>query len=114
VDSLNLLIAGDYLSDIEFPFVYYSYHEYYKTLETLQRLIIENQDQVLITSHGSVTEETEEFQKRVDDSLEYLQLLENEQDEEKFYEFLANKDYRFLTIFKQRHQDNLKVWREEE
>jgi hydroxyacylglutathione hydrolase len=112
VGSLNLLIAGDYLSDIEFPFVYYRYYEYEKTLKTFQRLVNENLNFVLIPGHGSVTEETSEIQNRIDDSNEYLQLVKDGLSEVRFNEFLQEKNYRFLSIFRKRHRDNLEVWRQ--
>ena len=38
IENDNLLIAGDYLSDIEFPFVYHSFSEYEKTLASFRRV----------------------------------------------------------------------------
>ncbi|MBW7456026.1 MBL fold metallo-hydrolase, partial [Paenibacillus sepulcri] len=56
VEPLGLLIAGDYASDIEFPFVYYSFPEYRETLNTMQRLVAGGSVRVMIPGHGSVTE----------------------------------------------------------
>lgn len=111
IESMNLLIAGDYLSDIEFPFIYYSLSEYEKTLNTLQKLANVNKNLILVTSHGSVTDEATDIQKRIDDSIDYLHLLKNEPSDLRFNEFLSEKNYQFITVFKRRHQDNLNLWR---
>ncbi|NRD79458.1 MBL fold metallo-hydrolase [Bacillus sp. BRMEA1] len=109
VESLDLVIAGDYLSDVEFPFVYYSYAEYEKTLDTFKKLLSEERPLTLITSHGNVTEDQQEIQKRINDSEEYLTLVENGGSSEEFQQFLNAKGYRFLTNLKARHEDNLRV-----
>lgn len=110
IEPLNIVIAGDYLSDIEFPFVYYRFDEYEKTLSTFQKLVHEKTNFILIPGHGSVADEQSEIQKRIDDSIEYLQLIKENTGMETFHEFVKEKDYHFLTNLHQRHLDNVKVW----
>lgn len=111
VESLDLLIAGDYLSDIEFPFVYYSFNEYKKTLNTLKSITDAKKTLTLITSHGSATNDQREILKRIDDSEEYLAIVENDLNIEVFEEFLNAKNYCFKTAFIRRHSDNIKVFK---
>jgi hydroxyacylglutathione hydrolase len=111
VEPLDIVIAGDYLSDIEFPFVYHSFAEYHKTLNTFKRLFTENRPLILITSHGSVTVDSDEIQKRIADSEEYLQLVTNSSSEEEFNQFVAEKGYSFLTNLKLRHLDNIRLFK---
>jgi hydroxyacylglutathione hydrolase len=111
VEFEMVLIAGDYLSDIEFPFVYYDVNEYKRTINTLQRRLEESNAFTLIPSHGSVTNDPTEIQQRINDSKQYLRLLTSEPTEEQFTQFLIEKEYRFTTIFKKRHEDNLQIVR---
>lgn len=57
VENTNLLLAGDYLSNLEFPFVYDSFQEYERTLNSFKRVIQGNSNLLLVPGHGSVTEE---------------------------------------------------------
>lgn len=111
VEPLDIVIAGDYLSDIEFPFVYYSFVAYHKTLNTFKKLFAEEKTLTLITSHGSVTLDSDEIQKRIADSEEYLELVTNGSSEVEFNLFLAEKGYTFLTNLKLRHEDNIRVFK---
>ncbi|WP_102348463.1 MBL fold metallo-hydrolase [Bacillus sp. Marseille-P3661] len=112
-ESEKLVIVGDYLSDIEFPFVYFSFKEYGNTLTTLKNVFKDEDGKTLITSHGNVTQDSMEIKKRFHDSYEYLELVKRQASENHFEQYLAMKKYRFTTIFRKRHKDNLDVWRKE-
>ncbi|TVY08928.1 MBL fold metallo-hydrolase [Paenibacillus cremeus] len=122
VQPLGILIAGDYLSDIEFPFVYHSFAEYRSTLRTLEALAAAAGDtvrlQLLLPGHGSVTEDGAELQKRIRDSHAYLELVEAEAASESgergaFDAFLDTQGYRFRLCMGRRHEDNLMVFKQE-
>ena len=109
----HVLIAGDYLSDIEFPFVYHSYDEYEKTLDSFKRVSQEISDLMLVPGHGSVTKDCQEIQERIKTSNDYFLLLKNEQNDHAFKRFLLEKGYKYRTNLFKRHEENLKVWKDQ-
>lgn len=113
VEIDNCFVVGDYLSDIEFPFVYHSFSEYEKTLERFKTIFEKKSTAIMITSHGSVTEGKENIWLRIKDSEEYFALMKTNPSEENFYQFLEIKNYYFKHAFWKRHQDNLNVWNKE-
>lgn len=113
IEPLNAVIAGDYLSDLEFPFVYYSYHEYEKTLTRFKGLMLDRDEVTLIPGHGNITNNRHELMKRINDSAEYIQLVKEEAGNERFTQFLAEKKYRYITNLKDRHLENQKVWKKQ-
>lgn len=72
----GILIVGDYLSNIEFPYVYHGIPEYRATLDRLERLIDSGVVRLLITGHGDAADNQEEMQRRLSDSRSYLDTLE--------------------------------------
>lgn len=64
VDPGGIVIAGDYVSDIEFPYIYHSSTEYMKTLAKIDMIIQVHNPQLLIPGHGDVTEDQVEMQHR--------------------------------------------------
>ncbi|MEX1029340.1 MAG: MBL fold metallo-hydrolase [Paenibacillaceae bacterium] len=64
IDPGGIIIAGDYLSDIEFPYIYHSSTEYMNTLAKIKPIIREHNPQLLIPGHGNVTEDQLEMQRR--------------------------------------------------
>jgi hydroxyacylglutathione hydrolase len=108
IESVNLLIVGDYLSDIEFPFIYHSFHDYEQTLKVLGGIQLLMKNPTLVPGHGSVTDDGQEVRKRIIDSREYLELLEKHSDDEAFEKYLSDKNYQYKTVLRRRHQDNIK------
>ena len=75
--SKGMLIAGDYLSNIEFPYVYDSFENYKNTLAKFTK-IIENEDvKILITGHGDYTKDKAEMQLRIKESYDYIYQLKS-------------------------------------
>jgi glyoxylase-like metal-dependent hydrolase (beta-lactamase superfamily II) len=111
VENKDLLIAGDYLSDIEFPFVYHSYHEYEKTLDSFKHIVQEKSNLILVPGHGSVTKDSQEIEQRINTSNAYFLLLKNEQNDHAFKRFLLENGYKYRTNLFKRHEENLKVWK---
>lgn len=110
IEPLSAFIAGDYLSDLEFPFIYYSYHEYEKTLSRFKGLLLDRDEVTLIPGHGNITNKRNELVKRINDSVEYIQLVKEGAGDERFTRFMTEKKYRYLTNLKDRHLENQKVW----
>ncbi|MBK9337699.1 MAG: MBL fold metallo-hydrolase [Lewinellaceae bacterium] len=73
--QLGLCIAGDYLSNIEFPFIYHSSVEYEKTLEKLPRIHDRNWFTRLIPGHGDPALTINDWLQRRTDSLAYIYAL---------------------------------------
>lgn len=71
----RLLVAGDLLSALEFPFIYHSSAAYRGTLVRLGELIRELEIRFLIPGHGPVASERIEIERRLRDDLEYLDRL---------------------------------------
>jgi hydroxyacylglutathione hydrolase len=113
IEPLNILIAGDYLSDIEFPFIYHSFEEYNQTIRVLEGLQLRLSNLTLIPGHGNVTNDEPEVNKRITDSKEYLEILEKNLDDETFEKYMADKNYHFKTALRRRHRDNIEQLRNE-
>ncbi|RAL26306.1 MBL fold metallo-hydrolase [Thermoflavimicrobium daqui] len=75
VEPLGIFIAGDYLSNIEFPYIYHSSEAYEQTLHKI-KLVLNNHDiRLLIPGHGQVTSSQAEMIQRKDQGLEYIRNL---------------------------------------
>lgn len=76
IQPFGILIAGDYLSNVEFPFIYDSSRSYLKTLEKASRLV--GKTKVLIVGHGDHTQSKIEMKQRIKASKKYIEALELE------------------------------------
>ena len=74
--SRGILIAGDYLSNVEFPYVYDSVGRYRATLNLLEGLLTEPDIKLLVPGHGDATNDREEMAARLADARRYLDDLE--------------------------------------
>ena len=74
--SNGILVVGDYLSNLEFPFIYDSFFSYRQTLQILQDLLSNKQISMLVTGHGDSTSSLSEMQRRVVTDTHYLKNLE--------------------------------------
>jgi hypothetical protein len=73
--QLGLCLAGDYLSNIEFPFIDHSSVEYVQTLEQLPRIHDRNWFTRLIPGHGDPALTIADWLKRRTESLAYIYAL---------------------------------------
>lgn len=73
--QLGLCIAGDYLSDVEFPLIEYSSVEYENTLEKLPHIHDRNWFTRLIPGHGSPALIINDWLNRRTESLSYIYAL---------------------------------------
>src|SRR5690606_28513796 len=72
VEPGGLMIAGDYLSDVEFPFIEDSSEEYLRTLDKAERMIEKHSVQLLVPGHGRATEDRGEMWRRLEASRQYI------------------------------------------
>lgn len=74
VEPFGILLAGDYLSNVEFPFIE-DYEAYFATIQKVQTIISDKEIEVIVPGHGATTNNLDEIQKRIDESLLYLNNL---------------------------------------
>jgi len=72
VEPLGLLIAGDYLSDIEFPYIYHSSRLYEDALHKLDTIAGRHDIRLLLPGHGSPTDVPAEMKRRQAEGLAYI------------------------------------------
>lgn len=114
IESLGILIVGDYLSNIEFPYIYHSGKFYFETLKTAERLINTQKIKVLITGHGDYTTGYDEMNKRLSDSKDYLnKVIYSIQNKETFDLNILWKQYDFPRVMTRFHNGNLAVLKKE-
>jgi hydroxyacylglutathione hydrolase len=72
----KVVVAGDVLSDLEFPFVFHSSPKYIESLQHMKENVIEHGIHTLIPGHGRpVFNSQPEILGRIEDDLEYLHQL---------------------------------------
>ncbi len=110
----GVLIVGDYLSNIEFPYIYESVAKYKETLEQLERIIENNSVQILITGHGDATHDKNEMLQRLQDSHTYIEQLEaSVRNQQAFNEAILWQRYQFPKIMQAFHQANMELLKKE-
>ena len=110
----SIIIAGDYLSNVEFPFIYHSFSKYLETLNTFEHLISETKPSILIPGHGDIAKSSEEMLKRLEESRGYLhQLRDCILNNTPFDEDSLWKRYPYRRGIRSFHLDNLKLAKRE-
>jgi len=114
IEPYGVWLAGDYLSNIEFPFVYQSFAEYLGTLSKATQILQEHSIRLLVPGHGDVTTEKSTMQTRIEESEQYLrQVIRLVQNGNLFDEEGLFSRYQFSNILQKYHRENLKVARKE-
>ena len=108
VDQLGLWIAGDCLSDVEFPFIYDGTKAYEETLLKARSILQNDHIQYLIPGHGNWTDCKEEMHKRINDSCHYIKELVNAIQLGADSQFLI-EGYQYLKGLKTCHQENIEL-----
>jgi len=72
VEEAKTWIAGDYLSDIEFPFIDHSSADYLETLQKVDKILELHDINQLIPGHGASAKSTKEIQKRKLENQSYI------------------------------------------
>lgn len=88
VEPLGIWIAGDYLSDVEFPFIYDNSKNYEKTIGKTDRILGSHIINLLVPGHGTATNIKEEIIFRKVLSYRYIQELRNAINDKLDHEFL--------------------------
>ena len=110
----KILVAGDYLSNIEFPYLYHSYKEYIKSLEILSSLIETGRVETLIPGHGDYTTSRAGMKQRVEASFDYLNQLKDHCDGQQEFDFSKYvKRFDFPRVMKKFHEGNVGLFRKE-
>ena len=87
----RVMFAGDYLSDLEFPFVYFNTGVYLKTLELAARLVKEYDIEYVVPGHGDIAKGKDEIEERINWDREYLGNL-NETAQDLFIKGLSERE----------------------
>ncbi len=112
--SRGILIVGDYLSNIEFPYVYHSFAAYRATLNTLETIIASGEVQILITGHGDHTTNREEMERRICKDRAYLDGVETAVRSGQPFDFAKlMAGYDFPIVMGAFHEKNLLVAKRE-
>ncbi len=111
--SKQFLIAGDYLSNIEFPYIYESVSNYESTLKLLEQIINKDNIKILIPGHGDYTTERQEMLTRVDDSRTYISLLKGTLNGNPFDVETLFRKYNFPQSMEGFHKDNINLLKKE-
>ncbi|SFT24497.1 MBL fold metallo-hydrolase [Paenibacillus sp. BC26] len=72
VEPLGLLFAGDYWSDIEFPYIYFSSTLYEASISKLDTILTAHSITRLIPGHGNSTVERDEMKRRQKADFAYI------------------------------------------
>ncbi|HMR86595.1 MAG TPA: MBL fold metallo-hydrolase [Saprospiraceae bacterium] len=100
-------IAGDYLSNIEIPFIDHDYWEYLKTIQKASQLLTNHQAlDLLIVGHGDVATNRTEIEHRIQLDAMYLNGLGNRSDFD-FNDFI--KQYSDNPNMGKAHEKNLNI-----
>ncbi len=113
----NILIAGDYLCDVEFPYIYHSSWAYQETLNKIEPLIQQFGIQLFINGHGNPTTDKAEIKRRKEEALEYIGNVRGSIRAGKYFDFdsyLLEKGFQFPRIMRRFHEGNLNIMRQEE
>lgn len=105
IEPYGIFLCGDYLSDVEFPFIFSSYENYVETIKKAKHILQTHSITILVPGHGSTTGEFHEIQKRIDQSGYYLQELLEDKGALETY---LSSTYRFYEGMKSIHADNKK------
>ena len=107
VEQTGSWIAGDYLSNIEFPYIYHSSYAYEQTLQKARHIIAQFNIQLLIPGHGDVTSSKTEMEKRCSDSQQYIhRLREAIREDQPFDENKLWQQYHFPKVMHRFHSAN--------
>jgi glyoxylase-like metal-dependent hydrolase (beta-lactamase superfamily II) len=106
VEPYGIFLSGDYLSDIEFPFIFSNYHDYVNTINKAENILRDHQITTHVPGHGSTTCDQKEIQRRLNCSKYYLQQLSHDHAALEIY---LNNEYKFFEGMKSIHLDNQKM-----
>lgn len=107
IEPSGVLLSGDYLSDVEIPFIASSYKDYSQTIEKAEQIVSDFNIKCHVPGHGSVTNSKTEIKKRLSESLYYLKQLKSGDPENELSDY-CHKHYAFFDGMIESHLDNIK------
>ncbi|MED5018920.1 MBL fold metallo-hydrolase [Paenibacillus chibensis] len=115
IDAAGVLVAGDYLSDFELPFIYHSALAYEDTIRKAAGIVRDHPIQLLIPGHGQHTTSHTEMERRVNMALGHLERMKQAilaGDEQALKEL--EQEHGFLSeTTMECHKDNVRIMRQE-
>jgi hydroxyacylglutathione hydrolase len=105
IEPYGIFLSGDYLSDVEFPFIS-SYKDYVKTIETAAYIMNNYEIKYHVPGHGSTTSQKKEMLNRINFSKYYLQQLLNDNGA---LEIECRKKFPFFEGMKSIHYENKEI-----
>lgn len=109
IEPDGLFLSGDYLSDIEFPFIFSNYKDYVKTVNKAEKILLNHDITIHVPGHGTTTQNKQEIQKRINSSKYYLEQLLHDNGELERY---LSEEYSFFEGMRSIHTDNKKMAKE--
>ncbi|TVP91748.1 MBL fold metallo-hydrolase [Alkalibacterium sp.] len=107
IEPAGILLSGDYLSDVEIPFITSSYKDYCQTIDKAEQLIKDFDVKCHVPGHGSVTNSKYEINKRLTATRYYLEQLKDEGSDKELIEY-CRKHYAFFDGMTDSHDANIK------
>lgn len=108
------LVAGDYLCEVEFPYIYHSSTEYEATLDKFGLILQEKAISLLIPGHGTTTTDTDEIYQRLSTSRRYITDLRHHVLTGTDFDTVALlKQYQFPVIQRKFHVANIRLLQQE-
>ncbi len=109
-DSKGILLLGDYLSDVEFPFIYHSSEDYEQTLNKATQLALHPKLLIAIPGHGGLIHSKTDMQHRITASRLYIQALRQSiQNKQNYPTELLWQRYAFRKGMEHYHEGNIKL-----
>ena len=72
IEPFGIFIAGDYFSDIEFPYIYFNSKRYEESIVKLDYILSKYPIKILVPGHGNPTRDVVQMKKRQHESLQYI------------------------------------------
>lgn len=110
-------IAGDYLCDVEFPYIYHSSFAYEDTLKKIEPIVEQFDIQLFINGHGNPTTDKSEVLRRRDEAFEYIWNVRGSIRSNRYFDFdqfVLDKNLQYPRIMRRFHEGNLNIMRQEE
>jgi hypothetical protein len=114
IPSLGIFIAGDYLCEVEFPFIYVSGFQYLETLKKAMKIINQYEPKILIPGHGLISKNKKEMLARAMEAEKYINdlILSIKKNKPFDLDALLNK-YDFPKNMISAHEKNLEILKSE-
>lgn len=106
IEPDGIFLSGDYLSDVEFPFITSSYNDYINTVDKASVILQHHNVHIHVPGHGTVTKQKQDIIDRINDSKDYLRRLK-ENDETLVQDL--KEQYPFFEGMKSSHFSNIKI-----